>query len=429
MATPKLALIPTGYKAGKLYSVLPESGVGDFTVVRATEATRVNEEGLIETMGANVPRLDYSGGGCPVLLTEPQRTNLVTQSELFSDAVWLTPGASVTSGFVSPDGTLNAFKFFEDTSTGGHYARTSNIGVTLGDDTTFSVFIKKGESNFIQLLFSGASHSSSNYANFDLLNGVLGSVGGGVAKIEFIGGFYRCSFTSQATATTATNAYIWKIQSATSPRAESYTGDGTSGVYIYGASLEQASYPSSYIKTEGSAVTRNADLVNGAGDAATFNDSEGVLMAEISALADDLTNRIISLSDGTNTNIISVQFSNAQSNDIVAYYNATGQTGRVISTTSYNIKSFNKTALVWTNSSFKFYVNGYLIGIATIETPLVDNTLNQLKFQYGNSTLPFYGNTSQIKYFNTALNDSELETLTSWTSFIEMAQAQNYNII
>ena len=83
MATPKLALIPTGYKAGKLYSVLPESGVGDFTVVRATEATRVNEAGLIETMGANVPRLDYSGGGCPVLLTEPQRTNYIVESNGF----------------------------------------------------------------------------------------------------------------------------------------------------------------------------------------------------------------------------------------------------------------------------------------------------------------------------------------------------------
>ena len=70
MAIPTLAMIPSGYKAGKLYSVLPSDGTGDFTVARNSVATRVNQSGLIEEVGVNVPRLDYSAGGCPVLLTE-----------------------------------------------------------------------------------------------------------------------------------------------------------------------------------------------------------------------------------------------------------------------------------------------------------------------------------------------------------------------
>ena len=125
MATPKLAMIPTAYKAGKLYSVLPESGVGDFTFARASEATRVNEDGLIETMGNNIPRLDYTDGGCPNFLLEPQRTNLLPYSNDFSNSAWskFASGTGstpiVTSNYaISPDGTLNASRLQLDKGTG-----------------------------------------------------------------------------------------------------------------------------------------------------------------------------------------------------------------------------------------------------------------------------------------------------------------------
>jgi outer membrane lipoprotein SlyB len=88
MAIPSLAMIPSGYKATKLYSVLPTDGVGDFTVSRPTggagttgNATRTNSAGLLETVAPNVPRLDYSDGGCPVLLTEPQSKNEYLNSQ------------------------------------------------------------------------------------------------------------------------------------------------------------------------------------------------------------------------------------------------------------------------------------------------------------------------------------------------------------
>jgi hypothetical protein len=80
MATPSLLLIPDRYKSGVLYSQLPESGAGDLTFTRASAATRVNASGLIESVASGVPRLDYTGGGCPSLLLEPQRTNLFLNS-------------------------------------------------------------------------------------------------------------------------------------------------------------------------------------------------------------------------------------------------------------------------------------------------------------------------------------------------------------
>ena len=96
LSSASLVLAPSSYKATKLYSALPESGVGDFTVSRNSIATRVNKSGLIETVGVNVPRIDYSDG-TPSLLVEPQSTNLLTYSEDFSNASWsktrfVTPG-------------------------------------------------------------------------------------------------------------------------------------------------------------------------------------------------------------------------------------------------------------------------------------------------------------------------------------------------
>ena len=121
MATPTLTMIPSGYKAEKVYSVLPTNGDGDFTFNRNDTATRVNKSGLIEQVATDIPRLDYSDGSCPSLLLEPQSTNLITKS----NEVTSVGGAIITlNSAISPDGTLNAFKI---KFTGG----SSNVGGLL----------------------------------------------------------------------------------------------------------------------------------------------------------------------------------------------------------------------------------------------------------------------------------------------------------
>ena len=104
MATPSIKLIPAAYKIGKLYSILPTNGDGDFTVARADAgagttgtAYRTNSEGFLSTVTSDVPRLDYLDGTCPSLLTEPQSTNLVTYSNDFTDASWVKLGTTITS--------------------------------------------------------------------------------------------------------------------------------------------------------------------------------------------------------------------------------------------------------------------------------------------------------------------------------------------
>ena len=102
MSNPKLALIPSGYKSGTVYSILPVDGVGDFDFSRegvsgVPNATRINKDGLIESVAANVPRLDWLNSNCPSLLLEPTRTNLQINSEEFDNSFWTKSNSTITT--------------------------------------------------------------------------------------------------------------------------------------------------------------------------------------------------------------------------------------------------------------------------------------------------------------------------------------------
>jgi len=146
-----LVLTPNAYKASKLYSVVPSSGLGDMTVTRATTATRVNSLGLIESVASNVPRLNYDvAGGCPSILLEPQRTNLLTYSEDFINAVWVKSaiaGASMpvvtADDTISPDGSLDADKVVFSAVTVGQASLLNRPFTALASsyDTSFYISI------------------------------------------------------------------------------------------------------------------------------------------------------------------------------------------------------------------------------------------------------------------------------------------------
>ena len=198
-------------------------------------------------------------------------------------------------------------------------------------------------------------------------------------------------------------------------------------IYIWGAQLEQGSYPTSYIPNYGTAlgVTRSAETANNSGDASTFNDSEGVLMAEISALADDGTVRSIAISGSVTNDVVRIYYDGV-SNGLTAFvYNGAYQT--VFTTVLNNITENNKIAFSYKLNQFKLYINGLQIGV-TDTSGSIPNGLDRLNFDNGYSSEDFYGNTKQIQYFDSALNDSDLETLTSWVSFSDMANGQLYSI-
>ena len=285
----KLVLTPNAYKAGKLYSAVPNDGTGDFTVDRNSTATYIDEDGLIKTALANVPRIDWSTGEA-ALLVEPQRTNLVTYSEDFSDNYWEKDGITLVSGQSLPsvDNPNGAFKLVEDNLNNKHRVYSSIFSVTDTEYYNASVYAKKGERDFIQVLF-GNQGFGSIHCNFDLLNGEIGIPDNCTAKIELMSsGYYKCSITSKATATTSSGILLLvNITSLTSVRQELYQGDGTSGIYIFGAQVETGTKATSYIPTNGTTVTRLADNISvptPAGVTAITETIDGVEQAPITTI-------------------------------------------------------------------------------------------------------------------------------------------------
>ena len=428
MAKPNLALIPATI-GDKVYSILPSDGVGDFDFTRGTIATRINAQGLIETVASGENRLNYSllDGkvvGCPHLLLEPARTNLVQYSEDFSQSYWTKEKTSITSNVViSPDGTLNASKLVEDSSNGLHRTYSNLITTSQNNNYTSTVFAKKGGRDIFGIQ---TSSSAQPFVWFNLDRGIIELQQSGiVGKIESLpNGWYKCSATWNSSSATNDRVFIQLAQSISNT---SYTGNGTSGIYIWGAQLEQGSFPTSYIPNNGNAagVTRAAETCNGSGNAATFNDSEGVLMAEISALADDLTNRGITISDGSVNNRVTMFYTNV-SNAIQVKVVVGGSNSLNSYIAISNISLHNKFALKYKQNDFSLFVNGFELITDTSGITFSNGTLTELAFDRGDGGEDFYGKTKQIQYFDTT--DIDLEQLTSWDSFRAMAEGQLYTI-
>lgn len=368
----------------------------DFT--RASSATYVASDGLIKTSTTGQPRIDFLDNTNGTLLIEPQRTNLITYSEDFSNSYWVKNGASVTSGIVSPDGTTNSFKLVEDTSTARH--ETQAPSSSSGNLST-SFFAKKGENSFIQIT---NSEDANAYANFDLNSGVLGSSNVFTPTIiDYGNGWYRCIATINAPL--AINfARIGLITSSTSARVESYTGDGTSGVYIWGAQLEAGSYPTSYIPTSGSTVTRVQD------DSSRFSLQTKILGSNTGTWYFEtfkysvypFVNVVLTAQANTTKSFL---IDNINNSIRLRVWNASSSNQATISTPSLP-SGVVKYLIKWNATNLKVYCNGSLVNSSSF-TAYPYTTLHLREGSWSNSKL------SDIKFYDTEITDAQALTLTT----------------
>ena len=396
-----------------------------FAFTRSTSATRVNKEGLIEVVTNDRPRIDYTDTSDGVLLLEKAATNLLTYSQDFSNSSWTKNNSTVTSGFTSPDGTTNAFKLIEDTTVGEHSISASPlVGVS---DLTTSIFVKYAGSEYI-VLRSNSSGGAYLNCTFNLLTGE-NTFNGFLFGFEITlmaNGWFRISGTNRSSASAfRVNSFILSPTDVTSNSTPSHTGDGTSGVYIYGAQVEAGNL-SSYIPSQGSATTRVAETATGAGNSEVFNSEQGVLFANIAANADDSSNKMYSLSDGTNGNRFYISLN---SNNIDVNLRLGGSTQFGFNHSVNNIKSFHKISFKYKQSDFSLFVDGFKVAISSTGNIFPNGTLNSLSFDRADGVDDFYGKTKEIGYYNTILTDLELETLTSYKSWTSMVNELNLNII
>lgn len=384
-----------------------------FNVERDSIATRVNKEGLIEVVGKDKLRIDYTDSAKGVALLENSSTNLVSYSEDFSQSSWIKGGSSVVGGFTSPDGTNNAYKLVEDTSNAKHRVFLNEVGTSK----TFSFFAKSDGRDWVSVL-----SNNGNSSFFDVANGVVGTVAdGSIGEIEPIGnnGWYRCTlYNSHGTF----GSYVGL---ATSDNSETYQGDGTSGAYIWGAQLEQGSYPTSYIPTSGSTYQRQADVVNGSGNSEVFNDSEGVLFADVSGLADDGTVRYIAVSNGSNNERVQIIYNSIANN--IAMSVVSSNSGQASATAIGSQIQYSKLAIRYKTNDCSFWFNGFKINSDT--SAVMPSGLDTLGFERPTGVSQFYGKTKELGYYDATLTDSELEYLTSYRSLNELVTELNLNTL
>jgi len=366
---------------------------------------------------ANVARFDHSPttGESLGLLVEEQRTNLLLRSEEFDNAAWTKTNVTVTANtIVAPDGTVTGDKLFETVGTGGHRIRSNNISLTQNVTYAYSIYAKKAERKYFAIAhinfvnWSGANPT----ATFDLDAGTVYSVGSGsTASIVDVGnGVYRCTLVATFTAASTTgqcDVYVLDDSGQFT-----YTGDGYSGIYIWGAQLEAGAFSTSYIKTEASQVTRSADSASmtGANFSSWFSQGEGTVYAEATMTYQPTGADYWLLSDGAITNSLAVLNGSV---GVSAWSRVGGVTQAYFSAGSLTSSSPAKTAYSYKVNDFAMSLNG---GTVATDINGIVPVVNQ--FSFGNSGVSVGGPQRQqwikkLSYYSRRLSNAELQALTS----------------
>lgn len=248
------------------------------TTGASNPATYTNSSGVVTAATNNEPRFDYDPVAltCKGLLIEESRTNKCLYSEDFrntADAGATRPWAYINTtldyhpaGVTAPNGLAEACKIVENTATGNHYIYQNCASTSA--NFSYSIFAKDAGRQYLRIMIatSGFSSGSRVYATFDLQTGTSTINGITTSNIAastqaFPNGWYRCTVTATITAgtTPAVGLFLSNV-SGSSSTLPSYTGDGTSGVYVWGGDLEEALFATSYIPTTATTLTRNADV-------------------------------------------------------------------------------------------------------------------------------------------------------------------------
>jgi hypothetical protein len=374
----------------------------------------VNASGLIESVASGVPRLDYytSGGtaGCPALLVEPSAANSLLQSAAWNVSPWAatsgSQGATVSGNVTaSPDGTTNADKLIEAAVTGTHFCLQS-LTLTSGTTYTASFFVKASERTRGRLRTSG----SAAYWDVDF-NLTSGTVTGGTNPFiqNFGNGWYRIGATF--TANQASNSFILFLLDASG--SVSYTGDGTSGLFVFGAQIEVGSVATSYIPTTTGSVTRNADVISVTGAVSgCIGQTEGTLYVEIDIRTFANLGVFLTISNGGGNDRIEIY----KFTDSKIYFDRVSATQSGItsvSSTSTYSAAILKVAVAYKSGDTIMYING---SAATTAQTATFTFLPITKINIGTNRADINQLNDRIRaaaLYTTRLTNAELAALTT----------------
>jgi hypothetical protein len=370
-------------------------------------ATTVNSSGVIVGVNADIPRFDYGPItlACKGLLIEELRQNIVLYSEKFDNAYWFKNRSSISlvDAAVAPDGTTTADLLIENTSvTITHYLRREFTSVS-GTTYTWSIFLKNETRRYASLkLGDDGVAFATNLTRVDLLLGTIIVSNAESANITaFSNGWYRVDITMTAIASLP-SAYVYVyLDNGTT---NIYTGNGTSGFYVWGAQLEIGAFPTSYIPTVAATVTRNADVatMTGANFSDWYNASEGA--AVIQALPSTISNTrpAIRFDDNTANESIALRGVAADPQLFVVDGGSTQATldaGTITANTVYKLGG------AWKASSFATAING---AAAVTSASGTLPTVTQARLG-SDGTNYFNGHLQNLRYWPQRLTNAEVQ--------------------
>jgi len=382
-----------------------------FSFDRASSATRVNKDGLIETVGSGEPRIDYKDDSKGALLLEPSRSNRVTYSEDLTQ--WTDYNASA----VLSDETIygkNAYKIVEDSTVNYHGIYLTNLFTADGTNYIWSVYVKGAERRYVVLTGRAGISSNDSALIFDTQDGVWvldNSSQNQALSAESVGnGWWRISMEGDPTSGAYDSYTIASAIGFSSYLDANYQGDGTSGIYVAMPQVEQGSYATSYIPTQGGVVTRNQDSCEQTPPSGIIGQTEGSIFAEFKSL-NNVRNLILWMrnpSGGLYGDIIKLE---------CGADNKVRFEVREANVTSCNLISdvlptniYYKLAVAYKQNDFVMYLNG--VQIATDTSGNVPTCSEMYIGKYIDGGIRM-GVSKDLRVYNTRLSNSELATLTT----------------
>ena len=391
------------------------------TFTRASTATYVGSDGIMRTAAVNEPRFDHdpATGQSLGLLIEESRSNLVTDSIILSNMDDIANVTVTNNSIISPDGTQNASKIEETIVKGLH--STSRLNVTTSASTTYTIsgYFKKGERNIVGISFRNNTFwgVGAPSAIFNILTGVLVGTSGTInsTSITNVGnGWYRCSVTATRDGSgTVTSGIAVTIYS--NAGNNNYQGESGSGLYAWGLQMEAGAFPTSFIPTFGSQVTRSADnaSMTGTNFSSWFNQTEGTVYADLRDYkSSSVGNFGISIGSASNNYFAFPYISSSGSLANGVFWKETA----LAKTIDFpNGGAGGKYAISYKNAqSFYGYLNG---NRGDVEAPPYPNPVgyNELYIGRGHFSPTKYQNfyIRRLTYYPLALTDEQLINLTS----------------
>ena len=437
-----ILLTPTAYNDGSMLSVKPENGDGDFTFSRSSAATRVNAQGLVENVQIISSELVSNGNfsqggqdwifgtgwsvgdGVAVADNAPdgerlQQNNVFVSGKTYKVTYEITEiSQGGFRGYVGGTNltTRSAVGTYTETLIAPlndvFYIRT--IQTTSGSITNISVKEITDDTDLPRIDYTDGCgswllepQSTNLYLNSETLATQSNTTSASTYTVSFYG-TGTITFSGTHTGTLVGTGANDRVSATFTATAGTLTST-ISGTCTKGQ-LENLSYATSYIPTNGATNTRLQDIANNSGNSTLINSTEGVLYAEIAALANDGIFRIISLTDGSTSNRVSLIY-NTTNNFFRIMVVSSGSTVFDISHSVTSTLDFHKVAIKYKANDFAVWIDN--VEVATDTSGATPIGLDRITFDVGNSTLNFYGKAKAVAVFKEALTDAELQSLTT----------------